>query len=806
LPLPVVSLTRTVKSIVVAWTYPAEEQPRITGFPVVAEDPQGQPVACSPQPGVDTRSCTLTGLADATAYEVTVTALAASGVPADNAAGSATVATAGVADPPTLAQPTAQDTAITATWTPGADNGSYATSYEVEVLRADPAMPGPASLTCTVTDTSCTATGTRGATYTVRVRAVNLVGPSAWSQPASVVVAAVAPGAPSLDGPTRSGTEVSVAWTPGADNGAPVSAYTVTVTGSDGDAPTCAPTTATGCRFTGVRGSTYAVSVTATNAAGTSAPSNSRQIAVPAAVPTPVVTARPGSAALVVSWEFPVGDEGRIDGFTVVVQPSGAVCQAVLTPSTRTCRVDGLQNGTAYTATVTAVAAGGDRADDVSAQGAATPVTLAVTAVTVAGPGTLTVRWQFPTGDENRITGFRVSAGAAACAPALLDVTVRTCRITGLDDGTQYPVTVRAVSPTGDDRDDAVSTGTATPAPLPLTGPHVDRGNGTLTVSWTYPADREDRITGFQVTAGQFSCGPLAPSARSCVLGGLTNGTLYTVTVVAVAGSGFPDDNAWGSASGRPSAGAPGSPTGVGAVPGDAAAQVSWTAPAQVGQGVAGYRVSAVPDGGGTPVECPATDALTCAVALTNGVTYRVTVTTVGVDGDSPPSEPVVVTPAAPVPLPVSVPTVVAGTLASSDGAAFPVAGATTVLTGAGFAPNTTVTLAIYSAPTPLGTAVTDDQGAFRQTVTIPAGFSGRHTFVSIGLDPSGTVRVLALAVSVGGTAAGGAPAGGGGGLAITGLPVSVLVLTGLGLLAAGAASRAVGSVPVRYGRRRRRA
>ncbi|GIJ75005.1 hypothetical protein [Virgisporangium ochraceum] len=108
------------------------------------------------------------------------------------------------------------------------------------------------------------------------------------------------------------------------------------------------------------------------------------------------------------------------------------------------------------------------------------------------------------------------------------------------------------------------------------------------------------------------------------------------------------------------------------------------------------------------------------------------------------------------------------------------------------------------AAPTPVVTA-RPGSAALVVSWEFPAGFSGRHTFVSIGLDPSGTVRVLALAVSVGGTAAGGAPAGGGG-LAITGLPVPVLVLTGLGLLAAGAASRVVGSVPVRYGRRRRRA
>jgi LPXTG-motif cell wall-anchored protein len=88
-----------------------------------------------------------------------------------------------------------------------------------------------------------------------------------------------------------------------------------------------------------------------------------------------------------------------------------------------------------------------------------------------------------------------------------------------------------------------------------------------------------------------------------------------------------------------------------------------------------------------------------------------------------------------------------------------------------GFPAGSTVTAAIYSSPTVLGSAVADAQGLVRLTITVPGTLpAGRHTLVLAG---GGTVRRTEVTVE--------------GGLPKTGIDTRRLVVGGLGLLASGA-------------------
>jgi hypothetical protein len=266
------------------------------------------------------------------------------------------------------------------------------------------------------------------------------------------------------------------------------------------------------------------------------------------------------------------------------------------------------------------------------------------------------------------------------------------------------------------------------------------------------------------------------------IASGLTNGTSYAVRVRGVSDISGPG-TASDPKSGTPykPIGAPGSPT---VVVGPSSLKVSWTAPTTTGTyPFAKYGVK-IPvshgQSGGPEVVCETT-ALQCTLPVKAGVTYPVWVVAIddhgneGLETDELDSA-VVPNPDAPATVPTK-----NGDLTLPAGATSTVApGKTITVNGTGYAPNTTVTLAIYSTPQVLTTVVTDASGNFTATVTVPAGLeAGNHTLVASGVDPSGNVRYVNLAVTVAST--------GKAQLAYTGADVALPSIVGLLAVSLGA-------------------
>ena len=200
-----------------------------------------------------------------------------------------------------------------------------------------------------------------------------------WQTTINVTVAAgaitgfslfAAPSAPTLASPltaasgSLSGTFTAIAATP------PATTYTVSAAPQPtGTAITTSVATPGAFTIPGLtNGVSYSVTVTATNPAGTSAPSN-------AVTGTPVdpnqrppvtsLAASPGTGNVVLTWVAPTGT-GTINSYTIGVSPTVAGAPFTTVGPVLTFTVSGLAAGTLYTFTVTANYAGAEVATPAS--------------------------------------------------------------------------------------------------------------------------------------------------------------------------------------------------------------------------------------------------------------------------------------------------------------------------------------------------------------------------------------------------------------------------------------------------------
>ncbi|GAA0745344.1 fibronectin type III domain-containing protein [Dactylosporangium roseum] len=163
------------RSAVVTWSAP-DPAAGVTGYTATAR-PGGQSCEAT---GAGATTCTITGLANGTAYSVTVTAHSPAG---DSAAGGPAAVTPGVAPgAPTGVTAVAGVASIKVSWTAPAPGSGIAGYLVTET-------PGPATCTTgSATDTGCVLGAEGGTTYTVTVVAKGVHGgDSAPSQPSAAV-------------------------------------------------------------------------------------------------------------------------------------------------------------------------------------------------------------------------------------------------------------------------------------------------------------------------------------------------------------------------------------------------------------------------------------------------------------------------------------------------------------------------------------------------------------------------------------------------------------------------------------------
>jgi len=220
--------------------------------------------------------------------------------------------------------------------------------------------------------------------------------------------------------------------------------------------------------------------------------------------------------------------------------------------------------------------------------------------------------------------------------------------VTGLNRQVRYTFTVHATNAAGDSPESAPSNAVQTvfvpdrPAIVSTVG-----GDSSATVTFTPPARDGGRpITRYTAIArpGAAVSGPgitVSGTGSPLTIGGLTNGTLYAISVYAT--------NALGNGPEAVSyvvepLGLPSAPTGVGAAVSPLGMSVAFTPPrATGGAPVTGYTVTSSPGG----ITATGTTSPIMVTGLTNGVSYTFAVIAATAKGTSQPSQSNAVTPSA---------------------------------------------------------------------------------------------------------------------------------------------------------------
>ncbi len=525
-----ISLTPGASEIVVTWQPPTNSGGSpITGYVLTWVSSTG---ASGTIPTTDTAR-TLRNLATGATYTISVAASNAGG---SSAAVTATGTPLGVPSPPTGVSLQRGDGFLNVSWSPPAgDGGIPLQSYAVHWTGPD----GATNFT-PVQGTHHTIGGlTNGNTYSVTVTAINGVGSSSHSAPASHQPGTT-PTAPVDIRAARGDGTVEVSWAPPLnDGGLPIAGYVIDWVSSTG-ASGSIETTSTGYTMQNLlNGATYTITVSAVNEAGTS-PAGGSASATPAATPgAPVaVTADRGDGRIDVTWQPPTSDGGKpVLSYTVTWSaPDGATGSIDTTATSHT--FEGLTNGTTYTVTVTATNEIGVSAASQPASGTPAHIPGAPVAVrTIREDSRIHVSWDPPASDGGlRVTGYTLLWVAPDGSENSAQTTATSHTLEGLTNGSTYGITVSATNEVGTSvTADPVR---ATPArpPGPLAHAEITIGHESLLVSWQPPADDGGLpVRSFTLTwvAPDGAVTSIETTHASHTIEGLIGGAAYTVTILA---------------------------------------------------------------------------------------------------------------------------------------------------------------------------------------------------------------------------------------------------------------------------------
>ncbi|MFM9084162.1 MAG: fibronectin type III domain-containing protein, partial [Actinomycetota bacterium] len=419
--------------------------------------------------------------------------------------------------------------------TAGASGGAAITDTEYSVDGGTSwASAGSAVSPVTITGL------TNGSTYSVKLRSVNVRGAGTASGAVSGTPIWV-PGSPSLSSVTGSDQTLTLIFSPPADTGgSTITNYEYSTNGGTTWTTRSPVSTARPLVVTGlVNGTAYNVAVRAVNAKGSGISSNTIG-AKPATVPgAPSITGVTAShTSLSVAFTAPVSDGGEaISNYEYSIDNGQTWTARNPSNPTSPLLITALNNATDYTVKLRAVNVRGAGPESTSAVGrpAGAPNAPVISQITSTNGG-LSVA--FVAGSDNGATitnaEYSTDNGVTWTTRSPASV-VSPLSITGLDNGTAYPVRLRMVNTQGSG---TASTATsATPATTP-SAPTINSITGldaALSASVSAGSTGGAAITSWDVSTDNGVTWTSTGSTSTTIpISSLVNGTTYAVKVRAV--------------------------------------------------------------------------------------------------------------------------------------------------------------------------------------------------------------------------------------------------------------------------------
>ena len=609
--------------ITVTWTAPANNGSTITDYDVrYSSDSGANWTETDDTTDSTATTATITGLSNSSSYIAQVRAT--------NSVGDSlwSPSSASVSPAPAPAAPSAPTLAagarqLTATWTAPNANGLTITDYDVQYRKSS--ETDWTDWTHTGAALTATLTGLDGAvTYEVRVRAESSAGEGAWSPSASLQTNVGVPDAPATPSLTSSSsTQITVQWATPYNGGSALSGFKVQYKASSSSDWTSHTFSSTGTTTSATIGSltngaSYDVQVRATNAQGDSPWSATATSAVgsPSRV---TATVAPGDTQLVVSWTAPANNGNAIDDYDVryrqagtsswtQIYDGGSVGQAHVSGSDEASSTNPINFGN-LGAGITREALGSHQGlyktanaiDEIrlylqanggsaftaraSATKPTTTTTLSTGAVLASSatttPNNRFTEWVGPIAANGYFWASPTDGNSTSYGTRFrqiyhidLATTATTYTITGLTNGTEYEVQVRAGNAIGNGQWSAAVSETPMQPNLKATG--VTNVGATLTIgnhtgNWWYKA------TG---GGGPHTSCSSAVTTTTGTLTGLTGSTAYTYTAYTDSGCATVHGTATFTTLAPVAPDALAAPT---LTPGNAQVTAAWTAPSSDG-------------------------------------------------------------------------------------------------------------------------------------------------------------------------------------------------------------------------------